>query len=131
MAKNKLSWLYPQGTSEEVLSELQSVVTGLPASYIDLLRLGNGGEVGLSVNPYNLCLDPAEEVIACWKNGMNTIQQWFVFGGNGGGELFAFDMQQSGNIPVISFDPIDPEGSVVQIAPSFDQFLAMAEPENT
>jgi hypothetical protein len=127
MIPSKPSWLSPQGASEEVLKELQSAVVGLPASYLDLLRLGNGGEVGLSVNPYTLCLDSAEDAFAYWKSGTYTIQESFVFGGNGGGELLAFDMRQSGNCPVVCFDPIDPEGSIEQIAPSFEQFIAMIE----
>ena len=130
MNPSKPSWLLPQGASEEVLKELQSTVVGLPASYLDLLRLGNGGEVGLSVNPYTLCLDSAEDAIAYWKSGTYTIQDAFVFGGNGGGELLAFDMRQSGNCPVVCFDPIDPEGSIEQIAPNFEQFIALVEGEN-
>ena len=129
MSPSKPSWLLPQGASEEVLNELQSKVEGLPPSYIDLLRIGNGGEVGLSVSPYTLCLDSAEDALAYWKSGAYTIQNAFVFGGNGGGELLAFDMRQSVNNPVVCFDPIDPEGSIEQIAPSFDKFIALVEGE--
>ena len=129
MSKSKPSWLFPQGATEEVLKELQSSVVGLPASYLDLLRLGNGGEVGLSVSPYSLCLDSAEDALAYWKSGTYTIQEAFVFGGGGGGggELLALDMRQSSSYSVICFDPIDPEGSIEQIAPSFEQFIAMVE----
>jgi len=130
MSPSKPSWLFLQGASEEVLKELQSTVVGLPASYLDLLRFGNGGEVGLSVNPYTLCLDPAEDALAYWKGGAYTTQEVFVFGGNGGGELLAFDMRRSGNWPVVCFDPIDPEGSIEQIAPSFEQFIALVDSEN-
>lgn len=130
MSPSKPSWLFLQGASEEVLKELQSTVVGLPASYLDLLRLGNGGEVGLSVNPYTLCLDPGEDALAYWKNGTYAIQEVFVFGGNGGGELLAFDFRQAGNCPVVCFDPIDPEGSIGTIAPSFEQFIALIDGEN-
>lgn len=130
MIPSKPSWLLPQGASEEVLKELQSSVVGLPASYLDLLRLGNGGEVGLSVSPYTLCLDSAEEALGYWKSGTYTIQDAFVFGGDGGGEFLAFDMRQSGICPVVCFDPIDPEGSIEKIAQSFEQFIAMVEGEN-
>jgi hypothetical protein len=127
MSKSKPSWLFPQGASEEVLQELRSSVVGLPASYLDLLRLGNGGEAGLSVSPYTLCLDSAEDALSYWKSGTYTIQEAFVFGGDGGGELLALDMRQSSFCSVICFDPIDPEGSIEQIAPSFEQFIAMVE----
>lgn len=130
MSKSKPSWLLPQGASEEVLKELQSLVVGLPASYLDLLRLGNGGEVELSVNPYTLCLDYAEDALSYWKSGTYTIRDAFVFGGNGGGELLAFDLRKPGICSVVCFDPIDPEGSIEQIAPSFEEFIAMVEGEN-
>lgn len=112
MSSSKPFWLLPQGASEEVLKELQSAVVGLPASYLDLLRLGNGGEVGLSVNPYTFCLDSAEDALAYWKSGTYTTQEAFVFGGNGGGELLAFDMRQASDFPVVCFDPIDPEAAL-------------------
>jgi hypothetical protein len=130
MSPSKPSWLLPQGASAEVLNELQSEVVGLPTSYIDLLRIGNGGEVGLSVSPYTLCLDSAEDALAYWKSGAYTIQDAFVFGGNGGGELLAIDMRQLVNSPVVCFDPIDPAGSIEKIAPSFEQFIAMIDGEN-
>jgi hypothetical protein len=130
MSQSKPLWLLSQGASEEVLEELQSSVAGLPASYLDLLRLGNGGEVGLTLNPYTLCLDFAEDALAYWNSGTYTIQEAFVFGGNGGGNLLAFDMRQSGICSVVCFDPIDPEGSIEQIAPSFEQFIAMVDGGN-
>jgi hypothetical protein len=113
-----------------VLKEMQSTVVGLPSSYLDLLRLGNGGEVGLFVNHYTLCLDSAEDALAYWKSGTYTIQEAFVFSGDGGGELLAFDMRQPGICSVVCFDPIDPEGSVEHIAPSFEQFIAMVDGQN-
>ena len=127
MSPDKPSWLSPRGASEEVLKELQSSVERLPASYLSLLRLGNGGEVGLSVSPYTLCLDSAEDAISYWKSGTYTIQNAFVFGGNGGGDLLAFDMRFPDTCPVICFDPIDPEGSIKQVAPSFEKFVALIE----
>jgi hypothetical protein len=130
MSQSKPSWLFLHGASEEVLKELQLTVMGLPASYLDLLRLGNGGEVGLSVSPYTFCLDSAEDALDYWKSGTYPIQEVFIFGGNGGGELLAFDIRQSGISSVVCFDPIDPEGSIEQISPSFEQFIALVEDKN-
>lgn len=127
----KPSWLLPQGASEQVLKELQTAVVGLPVSYIDFLRLGNGGEVELSVNPYTLCLDSAEDALAYWQSGTYTIKEAFVFGGNGGGELLAFDMRQPGSCSVVCFDPTDPAGSIEKVAPNFEQLIAMAGGSNT
>lgn len=127
MSPAKPSWLSPQRASEEILQELQSSVSRLPASYLSLLRLGNGGEVGLSVNPYILCLDSAEYAISYWKGGAYTIQDVFVFGGNGSGELLAFDMRSPDTCPVICFDPIDPKDSIKQVAPSFEKLIVLVE----
>lgn len=130
MSQSKPSWLLSLGAPEDVLKELQSAVLGLPPSYLDLLRIGNGGEVELSVWPYTLCLDSAEDALDYWKSETYTIQDAFVFGGDGGGELLAFDMRQPDTCSVICFDPIDPEGSIEQIAPSFEHFIALVESEN-
>jgi hypothetical protein len=119
------TWLSPRGATEEILQELKSQVKGLPSAYIDLLRLGNGGEVGLKVSPLNLCLDSAEAALGFWKSGTYTLRGVFVFGGNGGGEYLAFDMRKAGACPVISFDPIDPEGSIEQVAPDFGHFMTL------
>jgi hypothetical protein len=99
----------------------------LPASYLSLLALGNGGEVGLSVSPLTLCLDSAEVALEYWRSGIYTISGVFVFGGNGGGELLAFDLRNAGEWPVVAFDPIDPEGSIEVVAPDFDGLLALVE----
>ena len=126
----KQQWLSPEGASNEALLELQSKIEGLPSEYIELLRLGNGGEVGLKVSPFNFCLDTIESALNYWKSGTYTLNNIFVFGGNGGGELLAFDMRISGKLPIIAFDPIDPEGSIEQVAPSFEKFLSLVEENN-
>jgi hypothetical protein len=120
-------WLSKEGASTEALRKLVSEVKGLPSAYVELLRLGNGGEVGLKVSPFNLCLDSVEAALGYWKSGTYTMKGVFIFGGNGGGELLAFDMRQSGVTPVISFDPIDPEGSIERVAPDFEQFMTFIE----
>jgi hypothetical protein len=130
MNKAAQSWLSPNGASEEVLQELIAAVKGLPTSYLDLLRLGNGGEVGLTVNPYNLCLDSAEAALDYLRSSAYPMQEVFIFGGNGGGELLAFDMRQPAPFPIVCFDPIDPEGSIEQLASSFEEFIALVESED-
>ena len=124
------SWLSPVGASIEAIRELQSEVEGLPSEYIELLREGNGGEVGLKVNPFNLCLDSAEDALDYWRSGTYTMKGVFVFGGNGGGVLFAFDMRTPGVLPVISYDPIDPEGNIENVASSFDKLISLIEEED-
>jgi len=60
----------------------------------------------------------------------DTIQESFVFGGDGCGELLAFDLWQSGICSVVCFSPIAPEGCIKQIAPSFEQSIAMVDVQN-
>ncbi|HEX8670484.1 MAG TPA: SMI1/KNR4 family protein [Longimicrobium sp.] len=123
-------WLSPEGAAEGVLRELQSAVSGLPAGYLDLLRLGNGGEVGLTVSPFNLCLDSAEDALDYWNSGTYPMNGVFVFGGDGGGSALAFDMRGSMPCPVISFQLIGPDGSVEQVAPSWESFLTLIDSED-
>jgi len=120
-------WLSAFGASPEVLNRLQREVVGLPESYLDLLRIGNGGEVGLSVSPYNLCLDSAEYALDYWLSGAYTKQDVFVIGGNGGGALIAVDLQGGVERRVICFDPISPGDSTEVIAENFPKLLALCE----
>jgi hypothetical protein len=120
-------WLSAAGASPEVLNRLQREVVGLPESYLDLLRIGNGGEVGLCVNPYNLCLDSAEDALDYWSSGTYTKQDVFVIGGNGGGELIAFDLKSAVERRVICFDPISPDDSTEVIAENFDELMELCE----
>jgi hypothetical protein len=117
------SWLFPEGASAEVLTKLETEVGALPRSYLDTLRLGNGGEAGLTVDPFNLCLEPAEAALDYWRSGTYPLSGVFVFGGNGGGSLLAFEMNIPGEWPIVSFDPIDPQGSIKEIAPDFESLL--------
>lgn len=121
------TWLSPNGAPPDVIERLRSEVAGLPAAYLDLLSAGNGGEVGLKGGPLNLCLDSAESALSYWKSGTYTMKGVFVFGGNGGGELLAFDMRKPNSTAIIAFDPIDPEGSVEVVADNFNGLMALVE----
>lgn len=120
-------WLYEAPASVEALRDLQAVDARLPAAYLDLLRQGNGGEVGLRVNPFTLCLDSAEDAIRFGRSETYAAEGVFVFGGNGAGALLAFDLRSPGNLPVVFFDPIDPEGSMEVLASDFTELLALCE----
>jgi SMI1 / KNR4 family (SUKH-1) len=117
-------WLSSEGASPQVLAELRSAVGALPQAYIELLSRGNGGEVELRCKPLVLCLDPAESALDYWRSGTYTKAGVFVFGGDGGGELLAFDLSVPGKCPVICFDPIDPDGSTEVVAADFESLLA-------
>src|SRR4051812_42615580 len=85
------TWLVSPGASSDALNELVLEAGPLPRSYLECLRLGNGGEVGLRVSPWNMCLYSAESALDYWRSGTYTTQQVFVFGSSGGGDLLAFD----------------------------------------
>lgn len=121
------TWLSPNGAPPETIRRLRAEVADFPAAYHELLSIGKGGEVGLKVSPFNLCLNPAESALSYWKSGKYTVKGVFVFGGNGGGGLLAFDMRKPGHTPVISFDPIDPDGSNENVARNFEKLIAQTE----
>ena len=120
-------WLYEVPASAEALRDLRALDEHLPTAYLDLLQQGNGGEVGLRVNPFMLCLDSAEDALSYWRSGTYTVEGVFVFGGNGGGALLAFDLRSPDQRPIVFFDPIDPEGSMQVLAADFTGFLALCE----
>jgi len=120
-------WLVSSGATSAALQELQREVGCLPPSYLNILSLGNGGEVALRISPFTLCLDSAESVLDYWRSGTYTKNGVIVFGGNGGGSLLAFDLHTSGQWPVVCFDPIDPEGSTEVVAPTFEALLELCE----
>lgn len=119
-------WHKDQGATPAALSQLQAVCD-LPSEYVDLLASSNGGECALSVQPYNFVLDSAEEATKNYQEKVfaEDFPGFFVFGGNGGGELFALDMRGSKPWPVVMFDMtnIDLEESVRKIADDFATFI--------
>lgn len=122
-------WHKAQGASSAALAQLRSVAPlELPESYFSLLAFSNGGEGPLAVQPFWLCLYPAEEVAQIEQDGdfREFFDKFFVIGGNGGGEAVAFDLRESAPYPLVAFDMtnIDLSQSVLQIAPSFDDALA-------
>jgi hypothetical protein len=119
------AWLIDEPASGKVLDELRVAVGPLPESYLDLLQQGNGGEVGLRGHPFTLCLDSAEFALDYWRSGTCTVDHVFVFGGNGGGTLLAFDLRSPERLPVICFDPVDPESSMAVLAADFSGLLAL------
>lgn len=123
----KECWLADEAAPFESLRKLREAIPLLPASYIALLSRGNGGEAPLSVSPFNLCLYEAESALDYWLSGTYTLDGVFVFGGNGGLEALAFDMRGRQPWPVISFDPIDPEGSLAAVASDFSSLLDLVE----
>lgn len=130
-------WYRMEGASAQVLEALrQAAPDELPESYLQFLRLSDGGEGPLPVNPFNLCLDPASEVLARLADrsyGQAEFDGFLIFGGNGGGEYLAFDMRQGVPWPVVTIDMVAGRASASLVAPDFDRFtdlIGLEPPEN-
>ena len=123
-------WLKVEGASSEAIALLKSIApVDLPENYYSLLSFSNGGEGPLAVQPLWFCLYAAEDAAQIERDG--TFQEFFeglfVIGGNGGGEVVAFDLRESEPYPLVTFDMTNvnlPE-SVQPIAPSFDAALEL------
>ncbi|PHP90557.1 hypothetical protein CFB52_010640 [Burkholderia sp. AU18528] len=122
------SWYRVGGASEAAIASLRRAAGfDLPAEYVEFLRFSNGGE-GPLCEPWGVfCLDDAETAGSVALSGLYP--GWFVFGGNGGLELFAFDLTGAAPLPVVAFDGVDPEGSVQRVADDFATFLQLIGPE--
>jgi hypothetical protein len=115
-------WYRVEGASARTIEDLRAAATErLPKSYIQLLSVSNGGEGPLPVDPFNLCLDPAEDVISRLA-GQSAFDGFLIFGGNGGGEYLALDMRNEGPWPVVTFDMVAGPASAKVVAADFDTF---------
>ena len=129
------TWFKVPGASAESLSRLRAASpVELPEEYFDLLSFSNGGEGPLPVAPYNFCLDSAEH--AAEHNAAGThagfFPEFFIIGGNGGGEYIALDLRGPKPLPVVSIDMtnIDLSESVLSVAADFQSFLAIVGVES-
>lgn len=95
----------------------------LPSDYADFLRCSNGGEG--SVGASYVRLYRAEELLEL-NEGYSLAEfapGLFLFGSDGGGEAFCFDMRTPAMpIVMMPFVPLDPEDAIV-VGASFDEFL--------
>lgn len=130
MIPSDREWHPAHAASATALADLRSAAPArLPAAYLELLAFSNGGEGPLPVDPFNLCLYSAEEVIEIERDGSSRefFPGLFVIGGNGGGEAIALDVRETEPWPVVYFDMtnINLHESVQPLAPDFDSFIAM------
>ncbi len=112
--------------SPEALEALRRAAgIDLPDDYLAFLAISNGGEAPLGIEPGYVVIDSAEDATS--QKLQRTFEEFFpgffVFGGNGGGELFAFDHRGSKPWPVVMIDMtnIDLKESVVRVADDFSQ----------
>lgn len=128
-------WHWMGGASAQTLEELRAAAPDeLPAGYLQLLSMSDGGEGPLPVHPLNLCLDPAHEVIARLGNGnygQPEFTDFLIFGGNGGGEYLALDMRGGAPWPVVTIDMVGGPESAEIVATDFDRFIDLIGVEPT
>ncbi|SRR6266487_5605684 len=112
----------PAGASSIRQFEMESGFR-LPDDYAQFLQQTNGGE-GFVGNAY-LILWRIEELLEMNKDYQvaEFAPGLFLFGSNGGGEAFAFDMR-SDAMPIVSVPFVGMElSSIIPIAPDFKAFL--------
>lgn len=99
------------GGASEATSESFRPVAGFDflTEYVDLLRSSNGRERPLPAPRGALGFDDVETACSFARAMRNPGR--FVFAGNGGLELFAFDSMGAAPWPVVAFDGADPDGS--------------------
>jgi hypothetical protein len=116
-------WTRALPADERTIEQLQAALPSLPAEYLAFLRLSNGGEGALGVEPGWFQLWPAAEVPSLNRGyAVSEFLPTYVgFGSDGGGELLAF--APTGEIVRVPFVPMATT-EVRVIAPSFRQLAA-------
>jgi hypothetical protein len=119
----------PTGADEAAIQALIATVgVTLPPEYIEYLRVNNGGEGDLAVEPGWFQVWPAEQVIELNRayEVHDNLPKFFGIGSNGGGELLAFDARSESPWPVvmIPFMPMD-EAEARPVAPDFESFVRL------
>lgn len=104
---------------EKYLPQLPSE---LPEAYLNFLRQYNGTEGDLPVQPYCFQLWKSDELSEANKDYeiQNYLPGYFGIGGNGGGELIAFNLKNQ-RIFAIPFCPMDEQDALL-VAENFEEF---------
>lgn len=111
-----------EGAIQKLLTDCR---LALPVAYLNQLRQSNGGEGDLALDPCWVCFWSAEQVVE-WNKDYEVAEYlpgFFGFGSNGGGELLAFKVSDSGDWPIymIPFVPMEAEYAE-RIAEDFEEF---------
>ncbi|GAC1405818.1 MAG: SMI1/KNR4 family protein [Pyrinomonadaceae bacterium] len=97
----------------------------LPAAYLNQLRHSNGGEGDIGIEPGWVSFWKVEEMMELNRGFevAENIPGFFGFGSNGGGEMLAFKVVDSGQFPIymIPFTIMSEEDAVL-IAEDFAAF---------
>jgi hypothetical protein len=122
-------WERAPGASADALKALRlAAPSHLPRAFFDFLAWSDGGQGPLAVQPLWFMLYPASETLGIWQRGeyAEHFPGLFVFGSNGAGEAIAFDLAcDAPRVVYFDMTNVDLEESVVEIAPSMTDFLAL------
>lgn len=120
------------GASAEQIETLKAICPiELPASYLALLSESSGAEAGLSIDPLWLVIYDANDVIEIATSGAFAarVPGYFLFGGSGGADAFAFatSASEAGRVVTIELDATDEAVTIRPVADSFDALLALID----
>jgi len=109
----------------EILNLMGETKVQLPSEYLDLLRYSNGGQGDLALPPLLFCPYEVDYVIELLREKPfdELHEQFFIFGGNGGLELIAFDLRKVPPYPIVMIDPVGGEDTAIEIAPDMASFI--------
>jgi hypothetical protein len=122
-------WVGRPGADAGALERLRSMKPArVPDGYLELLAISDGGEGSLPVKPYNACIDDVTTMLA--NLGGEWHRDWlrqgfFVVGGNGGGELIAFDLRNPDAQPLVYIDMVAGADSAEPFVAGWAGFAAM------
>jgi SMI1 / KNR4 family (SUKH-1) len=116
---------HPSASVAEIDALNLAVQHPLPNIYLEFLRISNGGEGMLGIDPGWFQIWSASDVL-----GLNKAYQiseflpgYFGFGSNGGDELLALKLSlPEAPVFMVPFIPLS-EAQARQITPSFEEFL--------
>jgi hypothetical protein len=116
----------PPASEAEIRHLLDTLPFVPPDDYLDLLRLTNGGEGELALDPMWFLLYDAAFTAELWNHPhyRETFPNYFFFGSNGGLEAIAMMISESRPWSVVAIDCIAGPESAVTIANSFEEFLS-------
>ncbi len=119
-------WLREAPASESAIASLVAASSlELPTDYLDFLRLSNGGEGELGIQPGWFRIWRGEEVIQAATDYQvpEYAPGFFAFGTNGGGEILAFDCRSAPPWPVVALPCISlAPAEAMPVAANFGDF---------
>jgi hypothetical protein len=127
--QSKGKWDQAEPATEADLHNIQlRFGARVPKDYLDFLRISNGGEGSLPVQPWWFVIWAAETIIERWiaYEMEEYIPGYLAFGSNGGGEAFVFNLNAATpeRVYIMPFIGMEP-GQEILVASSFKEFVRL------